>query len=380
MTSNKIQELARGNNSFALDLYAKLKDQEGNLFFSPFSISTALAMTFAGAAVKTAEEMAEVLHFTLEERSLHKAFKELMSSLAKSRGYELSIANALWVKEGYRLLKKFLKQVEKNYGKELHQVSFADPEPTRQRINKWVEDKTKGKITDLIPEGILVPLTRLVLTNAIYFKGDWESQFKENRTHDQPFTLIDRSQTTVPLMHQQGKFLYTVSEHFQVLEMPYAKERLSMVIFLPLEKGGLPHEERYLTAEYVTSCLEQLRKRKVNVFLPRFKMTSKFMLNDVLKAMGMKEAFSEATADFTKMTDEKPGLYISAVLHKAYVDVNEEGSEAAAATAVVMMTRSMARPRPVPVFRADHPFVFMIRDRETGSILFMGRVMNPKAS
>ncbi|MFX1474232.1 MAG: serpin family protein [Promethearchaeota archaeon] len=380
MTSRELAELAQGNNAFALALYAKLKEQEGNLFFSPFSISTALAMTFAGAAGKTAEEMAEVLHFTLDQDSLHAAFKALMDSLARSQGYTLSIANALWLNQGYKLLKTFLKLIDKNYGKELYQVNFADPEPARQRINKWVKDKTKGKITDLIPEGVLTPLTRLVLTNAIYFKGDWDTQFDERQTHDQPFTLLDGSEIQAPLMHQKETFRYTETDHFQVLEMPYVKERLSMVFFLPKERGGLPRVEKHLTTEYVANILEYLGRQKVIVFLPRYKMTVTFKLNEVLKAMGMEEAFSEENADFTNMTHEEPGLYISAVLHKAYVDVNEEGSEAAAATAVVMMTRSMARPRPTPVFRADHPFVFMIRDRETGSILFMGRVMNPKIS
>jgi len=370
-----------GNNAFALDLYGKLREREGNLFFSPFSISTALAMTYAGARGETEAQMAKVLHFPPGREKLHPACKTLIDDLnarQEKGGYELSVANALWGQKGYGFGKVFLHVTRTYYGAGLNEVDFVKAaEAARQRINKWTEEKTRGKIKDLIPPGVLTELTRLVLTNAIYFKGDWAAQFDEKATRDAPFTLLDGEKVDVPMMHQREDFGYMERETFQALALPYVGKELSMVVFLPKEVGGLAELEKSLTAKNLAKWLPALRKRKVRVWLPKFKMTSQFRLDKTLMAMGMADAFTRA-ADFSGMNGKKD-LFISAVIHKAFVDVNEEGTEAAAATAVVVGITSVA-PRRHVVFRADHPFLFLIRDNKSGSILFMGRVVNPQGA
>ncbi len=367
------------NNAFALNLYGKLKDQEGNLFFSPFSISTALAMTYAGARGETEAQMRKALHFYMGQRGLHPACKSLIEDLnarQKAGGYELSVANALWGQKGYGFLKEFLDLTRENYGAGLNEVDFAGAtEAARQGINKWAEDETRGKIKDLIPPGVLNALTRLVLTNAIYFKGNWASQFKKGDTQNAPFTLLDGKKVNVPMMQQTRKYPYLKTDTFQALELPYVGEELSMVVLLPRKVDGLADFEKSLTHKGLTEWVEALRKEEVAVYLPKFKMTSSFSLSEVLQSLGMPDAFSLGLADFSGMTGNKD-LFISAVIHKAFVDVNEEGTEAAAATAGVMALERV--PAPPPVFRADHPFLFLIRDRRTGSILFMGRVVNPQ--
>jgi len=370
--------VVQGNNEFALDLYAKLREQKGNLFFSPYSISTALAMTYAGARGETEKQMADVLHFTLEQERLHPAFRALIKDLnpGKKEGYELVTANALWAQRGYEFLKPFLELTQKHYGAGLKEANFAgNTEAARKTINTWVEQQTREKIKDLIQPGILTTLTRLVLTNAIYFKGDWASQFDQAQTKDAPFMLINGEKADVPTMNQTADFQYAEEKDFQALEMPYAGDRLAMTIFLPKKVDGIKALEKSLTEKNLRAWLRKLRQRKVRVSLPRFKMTSQFQLNEVLHSMGMTDAFDLRRADFSGM-DGTRDLFIRAVIHKAFVEVNEEGTEAAAATAVVVALRS-APSRP-PVFRADHPFVFLIRDTGTNSILFLGRMMNPK--
>ncbi len=373
------EALVRGNNTFALDLYGELRAQEGNLFFSPFSISTALAMTYGGARGSTAAQMEQVLHFEVTTERLHQAFSQLVETLnaqGAKGDYQLSVANVLWGQQGVGFLKKFLDLTEKHYGAGLRQVDFAAAtEAARRAINAWVEEETQGKIKDLIQPGVLNALTRLVLTNAIYFKGTWAEQFDKKATRDAPFTLATRQQVKVPMMHKTENFGYTEAEDFQALELAYAGDDLSMVIFLPRQVDGLAALEKELSLDNLQSWLGGLRRQTVQVSVPRFTMTSEFRLQEVLKSLGMTDAFSGA-ADFSGMTGRRD-LFISAVIHKAFVDVNEEGTEAAAATAVVMM-RSAA-PRPPVVFRADHPFLFLIRDNASGSILFIGRLVNPKA-
>ncbi len=374
------ETVIEGNNAFALDLYAKLKEQEGNLFFSPYSISTALAMTYAGAGGNTEKQMADVLHFDLPQEKLHPAFRKLierMNAQGKESGYQLSVANALWAQKDYQFLRAFLNTTKSNYGAGLNQVDFVKAtEAARKTINDWVEKRTEGKIKDLIKPGILDSLTRLVLTNAIYFKGNWASQFKEKDTEDAPFTIARDREVTVPMMSQKEQFAYDETEMLQLLELPYVEDELSMVILLPKELDGLATLENSLAPGNLKEWLQGLRKQEVVVEMPRFKLTSQFSLKEVLRSMGMTEAFSVKLANFSGMTSGRD-LFISAVIHKAYVDVNEEGTEAAAATAVVMKLRGA--PRPPKVFRADHPFLFLIRDNQSGSILFMGRVVNPKA-
>lgn len=369
--------LAEGNTRFALELYDQLRSQDGNLFFSPLSISTALAMTYGGARGNTAAEMANVLHFELKPQRLHPAFGALLGSLDVSdkqdAGYRLHIANALWLQKDYAFLPKFLKMGEVHYKAGLEVVDFARAtEAARQTINTWVKQRTENKIEELLKPGVITPITTLVLTNAIYFKGDWAAQFEKEKTKNAPFTLADKRQVEAPLMQQTGEFGYLEDSDLQVLELPYAGEALAMVVLLPREHDGLPALEKSLSDKRLSGWLSKLGRKKVRVALPRFKTTSEFTLNKVLIAMGMRDAFS-AAANFSGM-DGTGALFIGAVVHKAFVDVNEEGTEAAAATAVVMLRASM---EPPPTFRADHPFLFLIRDTRSGSILFLGRVMNP---
>jgi len=384
--------VVQGNNEFALALYAKLRRAEGNLFFSPYSISTALAMTYVGARGSTESQMAEVLHFhaaasgTGESAALplsnRRRFASVFGELVKdlnSRGqegrYKLAVANALWAQKDYGILAEFLELIKTGFDGKLQEVDFVSASETaRKTINSWVEEKTNEKIKDLIAKGVLDSMTRLVLTNAVYFKGDWARQFKAERTKDAPFTLADGEKIDVPMMNQVEKFGYMETETFQVLELPYVDDGLSMIVLLPRKLDGLGELEQSLTLESLSQSLDKLRERELVVSIPKFKMTRQFSLADVLKSMGMQDAFS-SRADFSGINGQK-NLCISAVIHKAYVDVNEEGTEAAAATAVTMKLTSIAAPS--PLFRADHPFLFLIRDNNSKSILFMGRVMNPK--
>ena len=373
------EAVRRGNTAFAVDLYRSVASTPGNVFFSPLSLSSALAMTYAGARSETAQQMARVLHFPPDQEGLHQAFATLTRDLnARSPDYELYVANALWGQRDFTFLEPFLNTLNSHYGAGLGRVDFkADAENVRGTINRWVEDKTRDKIKDLIGPGILNAATRLVLANAVYFRGLWAEQFKRNKTQDEPFYLSADQTETAPLMSITHTFGYVDGDQFQALEMPYKGKALSMVILLPKEKDGLTGFERSLTPERLTEWITGLREQEVVVTIPRFKVTSEFRLDKTLGAMGMPLAFSDA-ADFSGMTG-KPDLLISAVLHKAFVDVNEEGTEAAAATGVVMAPTAMPVPSHPPVFRADHPFLFLIRDGRSNSILFMGRVANPKA-
>jgi serpin B len=377
VTHAKRAALVRGNTQFALDLYAKVRSGQNNLFFSPFSISTALAMTYAGARGKTASQMAQTLRLGQEGQPLHRTFGALIRSAARtsSHGNTLTVANALWGQKGYRFLGTFLKTVRNRYRAGLKQLDFGDASSARKTINRWVERKTKKKIKDLIPEGVLDSMVRLVLTNAIHFKGTWQRTFKKHRTRTRPFKLHNGSSVEVPLMSQEGTFGYGETGKHQVLELPYRGKKLSMVVFLPRAADGLPALESQLSAAWIEEATSKLKQQKVVVYLPRFKLSAMLKLSDQLKALGMIDAFSRDDADFSGMSGTRD-LYISRVLHKAFVDVNEKGTEAAAATAVVMRRRG--RPPPRPVFRADHPFVFLIRDRTTGSVLFLGRLHNPQ--
>jgi len=368
-----------GNTQFALVLYEALRGREGNLFFSPFSLSTALAMTYAGARGRTAVEMAGTLRFMIGQPELHGAFAALVQRLqggGERRAYQLAIANTLWGQTGYGFLPSFVELTQRYYGAGLREVDFAHAtEAARSAINTWVEQQTQGRITNLLAPGVLGPLTRLVLTNAIYFKGDWEEPFSRNATRREPFLTSAGGQVTVPMMRRTGWMKYLEADLFQALELPYAGGDLSMLVFLPREAGGLPAFEQTLTDSSLAGWLAKLGWEEVETHLPRFKLTEELLLNEVLSGMGMPLAFDSARADFSGM-DGGDELYISAVVHKAFVEVNEEGTEAAAATGVALAGRAMPVQRP-PVFRADRPFVFLIRDTRSGSILFMGRVTDP---
>jgi serpin B len=376
---SKSEALVEGNTAFALDIYQRLKDTKGSIFFSPYSISTALAMTYAGARENTAAQMADVLHFASTQKELHPTFGKLetwLNGIQEKGDVQLNVANSLWPQKGYSFLKEYLTLTKKYYGVTITPLDYRQAvEEARKIINQWVEEKTKDKIKNLIKPGILNPLTRLVLVNAIYFKGNWASQFDQKRTKDDTFYLLSGKRVQVPMMAQKQAFRYAEKESLQVLELPYVGEDLSMVVLLPGKIDGLPELETYLTPGRLMHWTAGLRKQKVQVFLPKFKMTSQFRLDQTLTAMGMRDAFDPGKANFAGMDGQRNWLYIGAVIHKAFVDVNEEGTEAAAATAVAMRIK-MARP-PSPMFRADHPFIFLIRDNKTGSILFIGRVLDP---
>ncbi len=346
-----MREVVTGNAAFATDLYAKLKNEKGNLFFSPYSISTALAMTFA--ALRT----------------------ELNAAQKKGKA-QISVANSLWPQKGYPFLPEYVGLLKQYYGTSATPLDYAGAtEAARKTINDWVEQKTNRKITDLIKPGLLDSLTSLVLANAIYFKGNWASQFDPRWTEEWPFHVAADKDVKSQLMTHKGKYAYAETPDLQVLELPYAGDDLSMIVLLPRKMAGVGALESELTAAKLAKWTKTLRERKVVVSLPKFKLTCEFSLKQTLAAMGMTDVFS-GKADFSGM-DGSRSLFISAVEHKAFVDVNEEGTEAAAVTGVVV-SRGMDDER-VPVFRADHPFVFLIRDKRTGSILFLGRVANPAA-
>ena len=379
-----LETLVTGNSAFAFDLYQTLREEDGNLFYSPYSISLALAMTYAGARGETSQQMADTLHFVLYQDSLHPAFNSLDIELSQrgegakgkdGEGFRLNIVNAIWGQDGYQFLSEFLDVLAENYGAGLRTLDFANaPEESRITINNWVSDQTEDRIEDLIPQGLIDALTRLVLTNAIYFNAAWQHPFSEDITEDGPFYLLDGGEVTVPMMRQTESFSYAEGDEYQAVELPYDGRELSMVILLP-RAGQFEAFEGSIDAQVVDAILKGLESRQVALTLPEFEFESYFHLKEILAAMGMPVAFS-GDADFSGMTGNRD-LFIAEVIHKAFISVDEAGTEAAAATAVVM--KEIAAPlEPIEV-TIDHPFIFLIRDIETGTILFVGRIVNPSA-
>ncbi|HXK48728.1 MAG TPA: serpin family protein [Deltaproteobacteria bacterium] len=365
--------------SFAVFLYKALKVGQGNLTFSPSSISSVLAMAYDGARGTTREQMAAVLHFPLDSQRFHGFLTETATGSTRQPGQDgitLNTANALWGQSGYPFLQGFLNDLKTFHLSELRRVDFSgQTEAARSAINGWVQEKTAGLIRDLIGPGVLTPETRLVLTNAIYFKGLWAAQFSRQDTRTGRFILSSKDAADVDMMEQTGDFRYLETADMKILEMPYSGSRLSMVVVLPETKGGLSKVEGSLSPSVLGKWMDDIdgaNPVQVRVRLPRFKVSAEFDLSRTLSRMGMPEAFGDA-ADFSGMTGSR-GLFISNVIHKAFVEVNEEGTEAAAASAVIM-TKSMHMVRE---FHADHPFLFLIREHRTGSILFMGRVTDPR--
>jgi serpin B len=379
-------ELVSGNSAFAFDLYRLLKKEEGNLFYSPYSISLALAMTYAGARGETEQQMADTLHFTLSQDRLHPTFNWLDLELS-SRGkgakgkdgesFQLNVANTTWGQEGYEFLPEYLDTLAVNYGAGMQLMDFvSDAESSRVAINDWVSDQTNKKIKDLLPPGVINADTRLVLTNAIYFNAAWAEAFEESITRDGPFFLLSGSEITVPMMRQTTSLGYANGEGYQAVELPYDGDELAMVILLP-DEGTFEGFEDSLNAEQIAAITNDLAYREVALTMPRFKTESEFGLSSTLSAMGMPIAFTW-NADFSGM-DGTTDLYIFDVIHKAFVDVNESGAEAAAATGVIVGVETAVEPEPPLIVTIDHPFIFFIRDIETGTILFVGRVLNPSA-
>jgi serpin B len=376
--------LADSNTAFALDLAQRLRSPDGNLFYSPYSISEALAMVYAGAQGQTEQAMRQVLHFSLPQDRLHPAFNSLDQALAQraappqnsESGFQLSVANSIWGQSGFPFLPAYLDRLALNYGAGLRTTDFSHaPEPARQAINQWVSQQTHDKIKDIIPPGVIQSSTRLVLANAIYFKAAWLYPFEKSVTQNQLFTLLDKHQVQVPMMVAASHELrYLAGNGYQAVEVPYVGGDVAMLVLLP-DADQFQDFEAGLDAAQLAQIMSSAKSQPVILSMPKFTLESTLGLSDYLKTMGMSAAFDPAQADFSGM-DGQRDLFISAVLHKAYVVVDEAGTEAAAATAVVMGLTAALVDEPIKV-TIDRPFIFLIYHRSTQTILFFGRMLNP---
>lgn len=376
-------QLVNGNTAFAFDLYQQLlSPSSGNLFYSPYSISVALSMAQAGAKGSTLSQMDQVMHYNLTGNSLYQAFNALQLALANEQknadnpsqnDFALNVVNAAWGQNGYQFLQSYLDTLAQNYGAGMRLVDFqSDPEKVRQVINDWIAQQTNQKIQNLIPQGSITELSRLVLTNAIYFNSAWLNTFNQGATQNGNFTNLDGKQSSVPMMNQQHSFGYTQGDAYQAVELPYSGGKLSMLVIVP-DAGQFERIETSLNPALVDSIRQKLQESSVILSMPKFKIESDVALSDILKKMGMSDAFDPSKADLSGM-DGTRNLFISDVLHKAYVSVDENGTEAAAATAVVVGTTSM--PAEVVTLKIDRPFIFLIQDVQSGTILFVGRVVS----
>ena len=381
--SPDVKSAVESNTAFALDLYQKLKERPGNLFFSPYGISTALAMTWAGARNQTESDMARVLRFSLPQAKLHAAFGALSARMSKIERWNcitLTTANSIWCQRDYPFEDGFLSLVRARYDGDAHQVDFKNSaQAACGEMNDWARRKTRGRIKNVVGPGQITPAERLILCNAIYFKGKWQTQFKPDETRPTPFYVETNQTVTVPMMQQTAAFKMTQTDDYslEMLEMPYVGNDLSMIILLPdphSDQPTLSDLEQKLTAENLRTWLgklDQSSSQETEVALPRFATAQSVDLADDLASMGMSSAFDSRRADFSGM-DATTNLYISDVIHKAFVEVNETGTEAAA----VAWARPVAKAQ-LSSFIADHPFIFLIRENGSGAILFLGRVVDP---
>jgi serpin B len=395
----QVEALVASNTAFALDLYGQLAaaNPGTNLFFSPYSISTCLAMLYAGANGDTEQQMSQVLGFGTDQGQFASAFGGLQRELETSQepnAIELNIANALWTRQGYRFLPAFLETATNQYQASVSQADLATPAgdaAATQTINDWVAQETKDKIQNIVPPGGIETNTVLVLANAIYFLGAWTTTFEPTNTSTQPFYLSSTNEMDAPLMHQpladgNGNplnlmFNYVQTNDFQALELPYGTNgSVSMVILLPWQVDGLGQLEQQLSPAFLSNVVAQMTVQQVEIFLPSFTLDSSFELTNTLAAMGMPDAFTPGVADFSGI-DGTNDLFVTFVLHKAWGQVNEAGTQAAAATVIGVGTGTASTGFwSPPVFRSDHPFLFFIRDTQSGSILFLGRLANPDPS
>jgi serpin B len=374
------------SNEFALALYGFLQQQPGNLIFSPFSIRTALVMAYAGAKGSTAAQMGAALRVSSE--TVHGSWAEILERLAAGGGgkYELTLANCLWSQDGAPLEAAFLDLITRRYGGVVNVVDFRHhAEEAGVTINRWVEEKTKGRIRNLIPSGSLNADTGLVVVNAVSFLGRWLLRFGAAATRDEPFRLSVSGTVSVPMMRLREQVRYLQADGYQAVDLDYEGGNLSMLVLLPNWKNGIHDLEQAASAGMLHDCASRMEFCEVQLYLPRFRFTwGTVELSKQLAALGMSMAFDRSRADFSGINGHEPpheeALFVSAVLHQAYVEVDEQGTEAAAATAVAMELASpliKRSPTPIPIFRADHPFLFAIRDRKSGTILFLGRVADP---
>jgi serpin B len=371
--------VARSSNGFALDLQQRLTKDDGNLLFSPLSIAAALNMAYLGAEQETAAQMAAVLRIDLGGPRLQEAWSGLLTGLQQQQGVQLLLADRLWGQQGLDFRAVFLRRTREGFGAEPARLDFrGDPGGAAERINDWVSARTGGRIQDLVSPGAFSAQTRLVLTNAVTFAGRWTHVFPESATRQRPFYLLTGDSVQTPLMRQQAAFPYYEEGAFQLLSLPYAGSSLVMVILLPRARDGLPSLLPVLTAPRLRDWLARQEARPVDVSLPRFSLRDRFQLSRVLAQMGMAAAFSPQEADFGGITAEQ-GIFLNAVIHEAWMEADEEGTEAAAGTAATMSTTSMPAGQTLPpvVFRADHPFLFLIRDLRSQAILFLGQLRTP---
>ena len=365
------QESVEKSNQFALDMYAKLSQKKGNVFFSPYSIYNALAMTSLGAHANTRKEMDAVLYFGKDKKHDMQNIAKLNTLItSSSKDNKFSLANALWGQKGFPFLDTFLTDVQETFDGGLYRVDFVkEKAKTLSTINKWVNHKTENKIQNLITASDINTNTRLILTNAIYFNGKWAHSFKKKQTRKSKFFISDKKHITIPMMFQKKDYQYYEDKAYQAIKIPYKNHTFSMLIVLPKNKKS---EKRNLTLNMINKISSQLKQKKISLHIPKFKIGSKYYLRPILSSMGMSEAFNDH-ADFSKM-NTTIGLKIAEVIHKAYISIDEEGTEAAAATAVIMMKRSLQLNRSMNINR---PFVFLIRHEKTKEILFIGRINNP---
>ena len=384
ISANNPQGVVEGNNKFAFQLFHQVQGSTtGNQFYSPFSISTALAMVYGGARNETALQMSQTLNFPLNDK-FHGEYKHLLGKLHDGADgkIKLNIANGLWAQKDFKFLDSYFNLVKQNYNSELKNVDFkdnAEREATRRDINSWVEKNTNDKIKNILSQSDLNAMTRLVLVNAIYFNADWTTPFKIESTKPREFSLVNGTKTIVSFMNQRGQFNYYEDSKIQAIEIPYKENKASMVIILPITTDGIKELGKSLDYKYYQEIIEALQSTDVGLSFPKFKMDLQLELSTTLSQMGMPLAFSPESADFSGMTGKRD-LFISKVIHQAFVKVDEKGTEAAAATAVVMSMGSAPHHVEPKIFNADHPFVFLIKDNTTGSILFMGTIMKPEVS
>jgi serpin B len=388
ISESDMDALVSGNSEFAFDMFHELIVKEGNIFFSPYSISTCMAMLYAGAEGRTKTEIADVFHYNLSDSSFHPAMNCLDYTLQnltdesasgefnpddEITGFRLYVANSFWFQDGLLVKQNYLDTISRNYGSGLLFVDFqGDSEGCRQSINKWVEDRTFNRIQELIPEGELSPETVFTLVNAIYFRAEWETKFGEYQTRrdDVPFHLLTGEEIIIPLMEHSYYFNFYESDQFKAVEVNYKDLKASMLIIQPKLENYAQFEQN-LGLEEINEISRSLNEDLINLVMPKFRFVSFFNLNENLKSLGLTKPFGNS-ADFSGMTDVN--IWIFKVFHKAYVLVNESGTEAAAATSI---SGGLGGGRPRDVY-IDSPFIFVIKDNETGSILFMGRVLKPE--
>ena len=381
-TTEGVNEIVLANNQFAIDYYNQLDKENKNIFFSPFSISTAIAMTYEGTDGKTAEEIRKVFYFPQNNEQRKSSFAKIYNTLnneLKNEKITLNIANAIWKEKEYTFKKDFLETINKYYYGKTNSVDFKNaPEPSRKKINEWVEKQTNNKIQKLIPGGVISTYTKMVLTNAIYFKGKWTNLFEQKNTKEKDFLVSEDKNVKTQMMYQTDNFKYYEDTNFQYLQMNYKGNKISMLVILPKDKNGKTiYDFNIPTAKKIPNVINSLKTKEVKINFPKIELRTNYSLKKDLQKMGMKEVFTN-NANFSKM-DPKNKLKVSEIYHKTYLKVDEEGTEAAAATAIVIAGTTSV-PLPPKVFNANHPFAFIIKENKTGEILFIGKIVNPQSS